>query len=346
MQNFNTNQTRQLYVAGAIDANVDSNLDIYLSKTATGELFFKYKNSDGLLTRSDLVDVKKVVSLKKTAATSLAKPLMATQIVVNTSAVTLSELVGKTLDCIITIHQYVDYDEASTRTFVASVVGDSTNTASAAAFHKALAIAIAKAIPTPDKNYPMLKVYSNGTEVTATTAAASVTGSSNGVLLVEAQQKYVRGKLSGEPITASVAFRLADGNIGDIVWGTATKMTVAAANSAHSTSISPASISGAYALADLEFFAAGEKGDMVRGFNYPNDYPFNPAIDLSKSYNVLSIEYFWSGDAENVQKSPRLIQVAAEAKDSNDVVTALYNTAYAAIYGGGSGSGSGSGSGA
>ena len=76
MQNFNTNQTRHLYVAGAIDANVDTNLDIALGTTATGEMYFKYKNADGLVTRSDSFDPKKIVSLKHAPAASLAKKLL------------------------------------------------------------------------------------------------------------------------------------------------------------------------------------------------------------------------------------------------------------------------------
>lgn len=333
MQNFNTNQTRFLYVAGAIDSNVDTNLDIALGQAATGEMFFKYKNADGLLTRSDTFDPKKIVSLKKTTYDKLAKPLVAHVVAVDTTAVTLANLVGKTVNCIITIHNYLDWDDSTSYTFVASVVGNSTNTASAAAFHKALAMAIAKALPKPDKSYPMIKVYSSGSEVTAATADSSVTGASAGVVLVEAPQKYVRGKLSGEPVRISVAFRYAPSNTEDIVWGTDTVSTVAAVNTAQSTSISPTSISGTYALADLEYFAAGEKGDIVRGSTWPNNYEFTPAItDFTKNYDVLTIEYYWAGEAENVQKSPRLIQVAAEHNSTAelDICTQLYNTISAA----------------
>ena len=325
MQNFNTNQTRHFYVAGAIDSNVDTNLDIALGTLATGEMYFKYKNADGLLTRSDTFDPKKIVSLKKTLSTAMAKKLKQHTVAVDTNVVTLSNLVGKTLDCIITIHQIADYDDASSYTFVASVVGNSTNTASAAAFHKDLAIAIAKALPKFDKNYPLIKVFSNGSQVLPTTPASSVTGASGGVVLVEGAQKYVRGKLSGEPCPFSVAFRLADSNTGDIVWGSD---TVADSSVSGNTTV-PA----AYAVADLEYFALGERGDMYRGFNFPNDYTPTYAIDLSKSYDILSIEYYWAGDAENVQKSPRLIQIAAEHNDtaSSDICTQLYNAINAVV---------------
>lgn len=336
MQNFNTNQTRHLYVAGAINANVfkdknaagsaaAANLDIALKATADGKMAFYYKNADGYIVRSDTFDPKKIVSLKKTLATSLAQKLQAHTISVDTSAVTLANLVGKTLDCIITIHEYADYDASSTRTFVASVVGNATNTASATAFHKALAEAIALALPTPDPKFPLINVFSNGALVTKEIAkAGSATGAAAGVVLVEGVQKYVQGKLSGEPCPFSVAFRLADGNTSDIKWGNET--------------IAPSAISGytvvpaAYKVADLEYFAAGERGDYFRGSTWPNDYPFKSAVDLSKNYDILSVEYYWAGDAENVQKSPRLIQVAAEHNNTaaNDVCTQLYNTINAA----------------
>lgn len=335
MQNFNTNQTRNFYVAGAIDANVDTNLDIAVKHTDK-EIFFSYRNADGILTRSDLIPIKNVVSLKKTAAADMARPLDAHVVTVDTNAVTLSSLVGKTLDIMITVHGLFDYDESNSLTFTASVIGNSTNTATAAALHKDIALAVAKAMPKALNvdGYPVIKVYSSGSEVTANTAAADVTGSASGVVLVQGIQKYVRGKLSGEPCIFSVAFRLADGNVGDIVWGKDVVSTVAAVNTAQTTSIAPVAVPGNYALADLEFFALGERGDVYRGFNYPNNYETTYSINpFSGDYNVLTIEFFWQGGAENVQKSPRMIQVAAPATAENDIVATLYDTIDALING-------------
>ena len=133
MTNFNTYQTRNLYVAKAIDANVDTACDIALGSTATGEAFFKYMNADGIVTRSDLIYPKNIVSLKKTEAADLATPLMAHKITVDTTAVTLANLVGKAINMNITLHQVISFDESDTLSIVASVVGNSTNTASAAA---------------------------------------------------------------------------------------------------------------------------------------------------------------------------------------------------------------------
>lgn len=332
MQNFNTNQTRHFYVAKAVDANVDTNLDIALKQTATGELFFSYRNADGLLTRSDTFDPKKITSLKNTAAADLALPIICHKITADTTAVSLgSSLIGKVFSCMVTLHQVFDYDEANSQTFTASIVGDSTNMASAnsnTAFYKAMALELAKVLPAD-----LIKVYCGSNEVTKSSAISDISGNPTAIYLIPKVQKYVRGKLAAETGTLSVAFRLHDGD--DTVWGKddATK-TVAAVNTADTLSLTPASIDGVYQLADLEYFALGERGDMFRHMNYPNNWETTYAIDVTKSYDVLTIEYYWAGNVENVQKSPRMIQVACEkVGGSTSVAGTLYDAVAAAMAG-------------
>lgn len=322
MANFNTYQTRQLYVAKKVEstlAGVDEAGDIYVgSVPADGNvdgarIFFTYCNADGLVTRSDTIPASNIVSLKKTAAAKLATQLKMHTIAVDTNVVTLANLIGKTITCSVTVHQVLSYDDSDTVTVNASFVGDATNTATATAFHKALAEAIANA--NPKRKFPFFKVFSNGSEVKA---GETATGAAGGVVLVEAAQKYVRGKLSNEPFPISVAFHLHGTE--DVAWGTD---TVAASNVTNNVSIS-----GAYKLADLEYFALGERGDIYRGSIWPNNYEPTYMIDLSTSYDVLSVEYFWQGGAENVQKSPRMIQIAgsqANIASLYDAVDALRN---------------------
>ena len=331
MRNFSTNQVRHFYVAGAIDSNVDTNLDIYLGTAETGELYLKYKNADGLLTRSVTFDPKKIRCINKKAAATLATKLMAHTVAIDTNAVTLSNLVGKTLNCKIEILGAYDGSNAPQVTFNAIVVGDSTNTASTAAFHKALAYAIAQAQPISDPRYPWLKVFSNGTEVTPQTALTDITGASGGVVLVEAVQKYVRGKLTGDPCHFRVSFQLQDGNLNDIVWGTDT----VAASAISNNTIVPAN----YKLADLEYFCYGERGDYYRGYAYPNDYTPTYAIDpfSDTAYDMLTVECYWNGTVSDVQKSPMTIQVAGPST----VINNLYSAIEAAMNGNGSASGSG-----
>lgn len=309
--NFNTNQTRQLYVAKAkkdfsapiTEANVASMVagDLALLKTQNDDFYFVYKNADGIVTRSDMIPAGNIEYVTKKTAANMAKKLLAYTVYLDTDAYSLTDLVGKTLTITVNVREIIDYDSANSIPVVASVKVTSAMS-DAAAFHKALAIAIAKAMP-KNREYPYFRIFSSGTEVTASTAEADVTGAAAGVVLVATPQKWVRGKLTGEPHQLSVSF-----NIEDEAWG---KVEVAESAITGYTEI-PAT----FELADLEYFCYGERGDYYRGFNWPNNYEptyiINPA-DTATSYDVLTVQYFWQGHAENIQKSPRTIQIAGPA---------------------------------
>lgn len=301
MANFNTNQTRQFYVAKAKRdtlAAVASNGDLAMLQTKDKDVYFVYKNADGLVTRSDMIPAGNIEYYNLKTAANMAKKIMAYTVALDTNAVALTDLVGKTCTINVGVHQILDYDSSDYITITASVkVTSAMNTA--ALFHKALAIAIAKALPNRG-SYPYFKVFSNGSEVTAATAESAVTGAAGGVVLLATPQKWVRGKLTGEPYELSASFDVE----GD-AWGTVTVAPSAISNNTV--------ISANYELADLEYFCYGERGDVRRGFNWPNNYEptylINPA-DTTTNYDVLTIQYFWQGHAENIQKSPRTIQIA------------------------------------
>ena len=331
MQNFNTNQTRHLYVAGAIDANVDTNLDIALGTTATGEMYFKYKNADGFVTRSDTFDPKKIVSLKLAPAASLAKKLLMAVVSADTAVIDFgatSSFIGKTINLMVTIHGVFDYDDDNSTTVLASIVGDATNLASQAAFTKYMAIALAKnLVNKADPSYPLLKVFYGTTEVTKNTTVASLTGTGTSFKIVQNPQKWVRGKLTGEPVNFSVYGKAYKSNIDDINWVTESSTKLVA-----SDVTGYLTISGDYKIADLEYFALGERGDMIRGYNFPNNYETTYAVVPGTNYSMLSIEYYWQGAAENIVKSPRLIEIVApyNSTAASDICTQLYNAINAA----------------
>lgn len=338
MQNFNTNQTRHLYVAGAIDANVDTNLDIALGTTATGELYFKYKNADGLVTRSDTFDPKKIVSLKLAPAASLAKKLMMASLSADANVIdfgSTSSFIGKAINLKITVHGLFDYDDDNSKVILVSLVGDATNLASQAAFTKYLAVAIAKNLENKqDPKYPLFKAFYNGTEVTKSTTVSDLSGSYTTVELVAVQQKWVRGKLTGEPVNFSISSSV-DDVVGGVVYGQKPWLTESSSDIVPSTVSGYTTISGDYKIADLEYFALGERGDMIRGFNFPDNYEITYAVVPGTTYSMLSIEYYWNGSAENVQKSPRLIEIVApyNSTAASDICTLLYNEIDAAIAG-------------
>lgn len=324
MTNFNTYQTRHFYVAGAVDANVDTNLDIAVEATAENEyFFFKYKNADGLVTRSDLINPKWIRSIKKTAADDMARPMVKHTVALDAAvSSTPADYKGKTVTLSVNFQQFIDYSPSSGFTVIASIVGDNSNTANATAFYLALAKALYKALP--KKKYPYVKVLAGAGGATEITDANfdSIAGYASGVVIEEAPQKYVRGKLNGEPIPFTVSTSVSASNVDVFAWGTDT------------TSASSNVLPSAYAVADLEYFALGERGDVYRGSVWPNNYEPTYAVDLSKDYDILTIELYWQGTAENVQKSPRMIQIAAESGGSSaGVVDTLYDSVHAIIAG-------------
>ena len=329
MMNFNTNQARHFYVAKAKKdtlAGVSDAGDLAMLNN-DDYLYFVYKNMDGAIVRSDTIPVKGIEYYNKRTAAQMATKLMAYTIAFDTTTFGSnpgSAFAGKTLTCNIAVRELISYDPADSIMVTASVKVTSAMD-STTKFNKALASAIAKALP--KREYPYFKVFSNGTEVTASTDVSDINGTN--VVLVATPQKWVRGKLSGEPFDLAVSF-----NVEDEAWGT---VEVAPSEISNNTVIA-----ATYKLADLEYFCLGERGDVYRGYNFPNDYTptyvINPA-DTSTNYDVLTIQYFWQGKAETIQKSPRTIHIAGPA-----AAISAWKSALDSLTGNEAGSGSGSGS--
>lgn len=322
MANFNTYQTRNLYVVNSFlnSGEPDAAGELAMGTTATGEVFFKYFNGDGQATRTDIIYPKNIASLKKTTAAEMDIPLKKHTITLKTDvASSLANYVGKEFGLVVTFHEVGSYDWADVHRVAVSVP---VTSATATDFYKSLAEALAIALP--DRKYPLAKVFSNGSEVTKAVAkAGNATGAAAGVILVEVPQGYRRGLKSCEAYPFTLAFHVHGINGEEIQWGVD---TVADSNISGNTIIS-----GTYGLADLEMFSMGERGDQFRGYAYPNNYEPTPLIDLSKKYDVVTVEYFWQGSAENVQKSPRMIQFACEISGSGSQATSDANSIYDAL---------------
>lgn len=58
-------------------------------------------------------------------------------------------------------------------------------------------------------------------------------------------------------------------------------------------------------MADLEYFGAGERGDIYRNVGFPNVINTTYLVDSAKKYNTLDLHYFYAGANEAVQKSEK-----------------------------------------
>ena len=76
-------------------------------------------------------------------------------------------------------------------------------------------------------------------------------------------------------------------------------------------------------VADLEFFLAGEKGDIYRGVGYPNVINTEYLVDSAKAYNFIDIHYAYVGSGEGVQKSEKTISIAVPKVGATNSVSKL-----------------------
>lgn len=63
-------------------------------------------------------------------------------------------------------------------------------------------------------------------------------------------------------------------------------------------------------LKDLEYFCAGEKGDVYRGAMWPNEIPFESKLaGVGDAYNIHTIHYYEDLSNEAVQKSEKTMVI-------------------------------------
>lgn len=72
-------------------------------------------------------------------------------------------------------------------------------------------------------------------------------------------------------------------------------------------------VKGSYKLADMEYFALGERGDEYRMMGYPNYVKTTYRIDLAKEYDVYNIHYAYKGSNDQSHKSEKDLIIAVPA---------------------------------
>lgn len=81
--------------------------------------------------------------------------------------------------------------------------------------------------------------------------------------------------------------------------------------------------SGSQKLCDLEYFALGERGDQYRGTGWPNVVETKGVLDPKTAYTVFTIHYAHVDSNEAVQKSEKDMVIVATATDAAAVEEAI-----------------------
>ena len=311
MANFSTNQAKQLYVVNALKTSgeVSTLGDLKFGTTGEGDIFAKYFGRDGKV-RTDLIAPKNIryvnlaeaadqVSYPEAITLTPDAPIAGQHYIIN---VTIDEFGGMSPeDKGFIFADYVAKTNDTVAKLIANLAVSLAKNASKAAYSPLISVGV---------------MTGNGMqEVTAASIVADIEEANpTALVIVAVEQPWSLGKQSFELPHFSVTTVPVVSNGMDTQW--ATISTVQPRGSA---------IANSKKIADLEYFCAGERGDVYRGMGYPNNFDFQPMIDPTSAdgYDVVTIGYFWQGNAEDIQKSPKEILFVAPSGTGQSIYNAF-----------------------
>lgn len=342
MATFSTNQVRQLYVAKALKAlqvlASDAAGSIAVKNdTAKNHLYFEYKGADNLM-RSDLIDIENILYAKATDADAMAHELKSVTVTLDTNVNGGAPVAGQDYILRIAFRQYVgmsDEDQYFKYGMVHAYAGMDADE-----FYKVLAQSIAKNFSREVVPLIKIEVHSAATkseggfdakgymEVTPSTKDTGATNSTNpyydgtsavisdidSIRITEVEQPWRLGIMAQTPVYFTVQPTTVLVNGDDRIWGTVTEGT-------------NGTVGNGKAIADLEYFCMGERGDIYRGVGFPHNIVTTYLVDPTKTYYTFDIHYAYVGNNESVQKSEKDITIVCSDKTEFNNIVKAFNAA-------------------
>lgn len=326
MATFSENQVRQLYVAkelkspSVIATDKAGAIAVKNDNTKT-HMYFEYMGAGGM-TRSDLIDIKNILSVKATDADVLVHNLAKYKLTLDKGVNGGEPVAGQDYLLRIAFRNYIGLSEEDQYFKYGMVHAVSGMTASD--FYKTLVLSLVKNFSREEEG--LLKFYletggvdagtvaGTPTEVTKYSDVSKLNGTYTGIVIEEAPQEWILGVMEQVPVNFTLQPDTIIANGDERIWGTA--MKVASTNS----------ITNGHKIADLEYFCMGERGDQYRMVGFPNVIRTKYLVDSELKYNVIDIHYFYAGSNEGVQKSEKTITlVMPKVGDNNSVSNKLAN---------------------
>lgn len=332
MATFSVNQVRHLYVGKELKSpNVISTDKVgaiaVKSDTAKTHLYFEYMGAGGM-TRSDLIDIKNIISAKATDADALEHKLAKYKLTLDKSVNGGEPVVGQDYILRIAFRNYIGLSEED-QYFKYGMV-HAVSGMSASDFYKTLVLSLVKNFSREEGG--LLKFYLEeggvdagtvaGTpkEVTRDTDPTKLSGTYTGIVIEEAPQEWILGVMEQVPVNFTLQPDAIVFEGDERIWGVAKKVT------------STSSIHNGHKIADLEYFLMGERGDQYRMIGFPNVIRTKYIVDPDVKYNVIDLHYYYTGNNEGVQKSEKTITIVVpKVGDNNSVSNVLANSIISAI---------------
>jgi hypothetical protein len=156
--------------------------------------------------------------------------------------------------------------------------------------------------------------------------AALTAVTATGVIIEEVEQKWELGLTPQTTVHFTVQPTTVTYNGDDVVWGQGFQEGYPVSTTAAISGFSAGTtLPNSKKAADLEWFLAGEKGDMYRGKNWPYIIPTKYMVDSTSTdgYSYIDIHYYYVGANEGVQKSEKTITLIGTTANLKPIVTSL-----------------------
>lgn len=311
MPTFSTNQVKHLYVAKAVDANLDTVGDIKFAAAGDNEIVFKYAGNDGVV-RSDLINLDKLIYAKAFKASASDVYLDSAYVACGTAAANQQYILKVIIDSFSSLSEedkgfiFAEYTAKSgdaAKNILAGLAVNLAKNATKAAYSPVINVYV-----TTQSAGQSLTIGTNAWKVNASDAESTVVayGSLAGIVIEAADQPWALGKQEFNLLRFNVTADTIISSGVETAWATITKGTTHATAALHNSK----------RIADLEWFCMGERGDIYRDISWPNSFTFTPLVNPAATYgyHILELAFYYSGDAEDVQKSPKEIVIVAPAE--------------------------------
>lgn len=311
MHIFSTNQATHVYVAKEFKDGVTNlaNLGDTLVKATPDKsaIYFQHKGAGGL-TRSDLIDVKNILYAKVTPASKMQKNLKVCTVTLDEDVNGGQPVVGQDYVLRVTFDGYIGISPEDSQYWKHAIV-HVNNGMDASKFYKQMALSLAKNMSREARKLITIEL-NDGTEVTAHTKEATLSGTYTSLVIKEVEQEWLLGTKQLKPLNITVVptdIMVKEGNtLNPVKWGKVVESKGATINNGKD-------------MADLEYFHMGERGDQYRMVGFPDYVPTTYLVDPTKEYDTVNIHYAYVGSNECCQKSEKDIILIVPAGKGTEV---------------------------
>ncbi len=314
MANFSVSQNRQMYVASAYNASVNSSSAVgtlgavkCINDGLDKEFYFMYKGALDVI-KSDRISLKNLKSAEAISAADMIMPLKKVKVVLDSNINGGAPVGGK--DYVLGINFKNFFSMGDDSVYFKDAAVHATTDMTAAQFYTAMKNALDKAFSR------------EGGASNSANPYVEITADDNGLYIQEKIQDWALGIKKQRRICFDVQPSTIYTNGDDVIWGVVTDITPAKSAVVAGTT----GIGNGCMIADLEWFCMGERGDQYRLMGYPNYIPTQYLVDPSKEYHVLELHYAFTDTGVNSYRSEKDITIAVPKGDSGaefDVINAI-----------------------